>query len=119
MVRQNYSRSTQAVGKFIRMSPIKVQRVLRQISGCSYEEALILLKFLPYRACQPISKVLKSAAFNAINNEKITKENLVISQATVGRGPILKRARPRAKGRIFQVLKYTSHIRIILKNVNS
>ena len=48
------------------MSPIKIQRVLRQISDCTYEEALILLKFLPYRACQPVSKVLKSAAANAI-----------------------------------------------------
>lgn len=111
---KNNSRSNQAVGKFIRMSPIKIQRVLRQITGCSYEEALILLKFLPYRACQPISKVLKSAAANATNNANIQKENLIISQAIVGRGPTLKRARPRAKGRIFQILKYTSHIRIIL-----
>jgi len=113
------SRSNQAVAKFIRMSPTKIQRVLQQISGCSYEEALILLKFLPYRACQPVSKVLKSAAANAMNNAKIPKENLVVSQAIVGRGPILKRGRPRAKGRIFQILKYTSHIRIILKDRTS
>ena len=119
MVIKNNSRSMQAVGKFIRMSPIKIQRVLRQISGCSYEEALILLKFLPYRACQPVSKVLKSAAANAINNANISKENLVVSQAIVGRGPILKRARPRAKGRIFQIQKYTSHIRITLKDKTS
>ena len=116
MIKTNNSRSNQAVAKFIRMSPIKIQRVLRQISGCSYEEALILLKFLPYRACQPVSKVLKSAAANAMNNAKIPKENLIISQAVVGRGPTLKRIRPRAKGRIFQILKYTSHIRIILKD---
>lgn len=119
MITTKNSRSNQAVGKFIRMSPIKIQRVLRQISGCTYEEALILLKFLPYRACQPVSKVLKSAAANAINNAKISKENLIVSQAIVGRGPILKRARPRAKGRIFQILKYTSHIRIILKDKTS
>jgi len=115
MTMTNNYRSSQAVSKFIRMSPIKIQRVLRQITGCSYEEALILLKFLPYRACQPVSKVLKSAAANAMNNAKISKENLIVAQAIVGRGPILKRARPRAKGRIFTILKYTSHIRIILK----
>ena len=119
MVTTKTSRSNQAVGRFIRMSPTKIQRVLRQISGCSYEEALILLKFLPYRACQPVSKVLKSAASNAINNAKIAKENLIVEQAIVGRGPILKRSRPRAKGRIFQILKYTSHIRIILKDKTS
>jgi large subunit ribosomal protein L22 len=116
MIKTKISHSNQAVGKFIRMSPIKIQRVLRQIAGCSYEEALILLKFLPYRACQPVSKVLKSAASNAINNAQISKENLIVHQAIVGRGPILKRSRPRAKGRIFQILKYTSHIRIILKD---
>lgn len=119
MTTKNNSRSMQAVAKYIRMSPIKIQRVLQQISGCSYEEALILLKFLPYRACQPVSKVLRSAAANAMNNAKVPKENLIVSQAIVGRGQILKRGRPRAKGRIFQILKYTSHIRIILRDKTS
>ena len=54
-----------AVSKYIRMSPSKVRRVLRQIQGKSYKDALILLEFMPYASCEPIIKVLRSAAANA------------------------------------------------------
>ena len=49
-----------AVSKYIRMSPSKVRRVLRQIQGKSYKDALILLEFMPYASCEPIIKVLRS-----------------------------------------------------------
>ena len=57
-----------AVSKYIRMSPTKVRRVLRQIQGKNYSEALLLLEFMPYVSCDPIIKVLRSAAANAKNN---------------------------------------------------
>ena len=57
-----------ATAKYVRMSPRKVRRVLDQIRGRSYREALIILEFMPYRACEPILKVLRSAAANAENN---------------------------------------------------
>jgi large subunit ribosomal protein L22 len=56
---------TMAVARYVRMGPNKVRRVLRQITGKSYSEALLLLEFLPYKSCDPIIKVLRSAVANA------------------------------------------------------
>lgn len=108
-----------AEARFIRMSPLKVQRVLKQIKGCTYEEALILLRFLPYRACQPVSKVLKSAAANALNNFSVPRSYLRVEKAFVEKGPILKRFRPRAKGRLFPIQKRTSNIFIVVSSTFS
>jgi large subunit ribosomal protein L22 len=105
-----------AKGRMIRMSPLKVRRVLNQIQGCSYEEALVLLRFLPYRACHPVAKVLKSAAANALNNYSIPRSYLEIDKAFVEKGPTLKRIRPRAKGRTYPIKKRTSHICIIVRS---
>ena len=57
-----------AISKYVRMSPSKVRRVLRQIQGKTYPEALTLLEFMPYASCAPIIKVLRSATANAKNN---------------------------------------------------
>lgn len=105
-----------AKARMIRMSPLKVRRVLNQIQGCSYEEALVLLRFLPYRACHPVAKVLKSAAANALNNYSIPRSYLEIDKAFVEQGPILKRIRPRAKGRMYPIKKRTSHICIVVRS---
>ena len=75
---QQFPLVANAKARIIRMSPLKVRRVLRQIQGCSYEEALILLRFLPYRACHPVAKVLKSAAANALSNYSIPVNKLKI-----------------------------------------
>ena len=58
-LQQNEAR---AVSKYIRMSPSKIRRVLQQIQGKSYRDALLILEFLPYSSCEPIIKVLRSAA---------------------------------------------------------
>jgi large subunit ribosomal protein L22 len=101
-----------AVAKYIRMSPFKVRRVLDQIRGRSYREALIILEFMPYRACEPILKVLRSAVANAEHNAGYTPAGLVITQAFADQGPVLKRFRPRAQGRAYQIRKPTCHITI-------
>lgn len=101
-----------AVARYIRMSPFKVRRVLDQIRGRSYREALIILEFMPYRACEPVLKVLRSAAANAEHNEGYSRGNLVVSQAFADQGPVLKRFRPRAQGRAYQIRKPTCHITI-------
>ena len=59
------TKEIKAIARYIRMSPFKVRRVLDQIRGRSYREALIILEFMPYRACDPVLKVLRSAAANA------------------------------------------------------
>lgn len=101
-----------ANAKYVRMSPHKVRRVLDQIRGRSYREALIILEFMPYRACEPVLKVLRSAAANAEHNEGVDRASLVVSQAFADQGPTLKRFRPRAQGRAYQIRKPTCHITI-------
>lgn len=101
-----------AIARYIRMSPHKVRRVLDQIRGRSYREALIILEFMPYRACDPVLKVLRSAVANAEHNEGLDPATLVISQAYADEGPRLRRYRPRAQGRAYQIRKPTCHITV-------
>ncbi|MGF1513082.1 MAG: 50S ribosomal protein L22 [Elainellaceae cyanobacterium] len=106
------SNDVKATARYIRMSPHKARRVLDQIRGRSYREALIVLEFMPYRACDPILKVLRSAVANAEHNEGLDPRTLVVSQAYADQGAVLKRYRPRAQGRAFQIRKPTCHITI-------
>lgn len=101
-----------AIGRYIRMSPRKVRRVLNQIRGKSYKEALMLLEFMPYRACGPVWQVIYSAAANAEHNLNLKKENLIISEAFADQGPVFRRFRPRAQGQGFGIRKPTCHIAI-------
>ena len=70
-----------AIAKYIRMAPNKVRRVLNQIRGKSYKEALMILEFMPYSACKPVLQVLQSAAANAENNNGLKKLDLEVSEA--------------------------------------
>ena len=112
MVEIDSSNQVKSVARYIRMSPHKVRRVLDQIRGLSYREALIILEFMPYRACEPILKVLRSAVANAEHNEGLDPASLIVSTAFADAGPVLKRYRPRAQGRAFQIRKPTCHITV-------
>lgn len=101
-----------AIARYIRMSPSKVRRVLDQIRGRQYREALIILEFMPYKACDPILKVLRSAVANAEHNSGLDPTTLVVSKAFADGGPTLKRYRPRAQGRAYQIRKPTCHITV-------
>jgi large subunit ribosomal protein L22 len=101
-----------AIARYIRMSPYKVRRVLDQIRGRSYREALIILEFMPYRACEPVLKLLRSAAANAEHNAGMDRSSLIVSSAFADQGPVLKRFRPRAQGRAYQIRKPTCHITV-------
>ena len=90
--------TSRAVAKYIRISPTKVRRVLDQIRGRSYEEALMILEFLPYKASGPIWQVLNSAAANAENNLNLKKQSLRVKTVFADQGPTLRRMRPRAQG---------------------
>lgn len=103
-----------AVSKYIRMSPSKIRRVLREIQGKTYKEALTLLEFMPYASCEPVIKVLRSAAANARNNLEFDETSLRVKSAFANQGPTMKRFRPRAQGRAYKILKATSHITIIV-----
>lgn len=99
-----------AIARYIRMSPTKVRRVLDQIRGQSYRDALILLEFMPYRACEPILTLLRSAVANAEHNAGLDPQTLFISKAFADQGPTIKRFRPRAQGRAYKIRKPTCHI---------
>ncbi|MGL5079899.1 MAG: 50S ribosomal protein L22 [Microcoleaceae cyanobacterium] len=101
-----------AIARYIRISPDKVRRVLDQIRGQSYRDALIMLEFMPYRACEPILKVLRSAVANAEHNEGLDPATLMVSTAYADQGPSLKRFQPRAQGRAYPIRKPTCHITV-------
>jgi large subunit ribosomal protein L22 len=106
------TQETKAIARFIRMSPNKVRRVLDQIRGRTYQEALIILEFMPYRACDPVLKVLRSAVANAEHNQGLERSSLIVTQAFADQGPALKRYRPRAQGRVYSIHKPTCHITV-------
>ena len=101
--------TAQAHGRFIRGSVSKVRRVLDQLRGRTYRDALIMLEFMPYRSTGPITKVLRSAVANAEHNLGMDPSTLVITSATADMGPSMKRYRPRAQGRAYAIKKQTCH----------
>ena len=99
----------------LRGSPNKVRRVLDAIRGMSYEEALMALEFMPYRACDDVLQVLYSAAANAKHNYGMNKSKLYISRCWANEGMLLKRPKPRARGRSNVIKKPGNHITIYVK----
>jgi large subunit ribosomal protein L22 len=85
---------------------------LDQIRGRSYEEALMILEYMPYKACEPVIKTLLSAAANAKHNLGMKKKDLIVSECFADEGPVLKRVRARAQGRANAILKPTVHITV-------
>jgi large subunit ribosomal protein L22 len=106
-----------ATSKYIRISPTKLDRILSKIRGKTYKQALQTLNFLPQKAGAIIWQTLYSAVSNGIHNLNFEKDNLVISEAYSNAGPILKRMRPRARGRSFAIQKRISHLTIKVKQI--
>jgi large subunit ribosomal protein L22 len=99
----------------VHMSPYKVRRVLDVIRGKSYEECLIMLEFMPYRACEPVLNALFSAASNAKNNLGLNKAKLYVSEVYADGAGTMKRFHPRAQGRPFPIRKRTCNITLKMK----
>jgi large subunit ribosomal protein L22 len=96
------------------MSPVKVRRIARLVRGKSVDEAQHILAVSPQRASKVLSKVIKSAAANAENNEQLDRESLYVSEIQINEGPTWKRFLPRARGRADRILKRTSHITVVV-----
>nr|AWI69971.1 ribosomal protein L22 [Macropharynx renteriae] len=107
-----------ALGQHFSMSADKARRVIDQIRGRSYEETLMILELMPYRACYPIFKLVYSAAANASYNMSSNEANLVISKAEVNKGTTIKKFKPRARGRSYPIKKPTCHITIVMKDIS-
>ena len=98
--------------KFARIAPRKVEIVCNMIRGKDAKYALALMENTPKAGCELMIKVLKSAMANAENNFEMDPDNLYVSTTYACPGPILKRGRPRAQGRMYRINKRTSHIYI-------
>lgn len=103
-----------AIAKYVRMSPRKVRLVVDVIRGKSVRDAEDILRFLPRAASEPVAKVLNSAKHNALHNDDMLEDRLVITAAYVDAGPTLKRLIPRARGSANILKKRTSHITIVV-----
>nr|ARC99940.1 ribosomal protein L22 [Luetkea pectinata] len=107
-----------ALGQHICMSAPKARRVIDQIRGRSYEETLMILELMPYRACYDILKLVYSAAANANHNKGFNETSLIISKAEVNEGTTVKKLKPRARGRSYPIKRSTCHITIVLKDIS-
>nr|YP_010287001.1 ribosomal protein L22 [Limnobium laevigatum]UKT61061.1 ribosomal protein L22 [Limnobium laevigatum] len=120
MIKKNSNKSgtgVKVLAQHIHMSVFKARRVIEQIRGRSYEETLMILEFMPYRASYPILKLVYSAAANARHNMGLNEADLIITKAEVNGGPIMKRVRPQARGRSSPIKRPTCHITIVLEDI--
>jgi large subunit ribosomal protein L22 len=103
-----------ATGKMIRVAPRKVRLVLDEIRGRKIDDALTILQFSGIPVARDVTKVLKSATANAENNLDMTRSDLRIVRCYADPGPMLKRFKPRSRGRVSPILRRTSHITVIV-----
>ncbi len=106
--------SVKAVNKNVRSSARKIALVLDHIRGKKADIALRDLDFTRKKIALDVSKTVKSAIANAENNHQFDIDNLFVKEAYVGKSLVMKRFRPRAKGRASPILKKFSRITIIL-----
>ena len=102
---------------YVRIAPRKVSVVLDLIRNKPADLAMAILQHTPKAACEPLQKLLKSAMANAENNHNMDVSKLYVASCSVSQGPTLKRIRPRAQGRAFRINKKTSHITLVLKEM--
>lgn len=105
-----------AIARRIRMSPQKVRLVVDQIRGKDVAAALDILAYSNKAAATPVRKVLESAIANAEHNEGADVDELKVSRVFVDEGMILKRIKPRAKGRADRIFKRTCHITVAVSD---
>ena len=103
-----------AINKNLRSSPRKVNLVLKSIRGKKADVALRDLSFSRRRIASDVKKTVQAAIANAENNYQYDIDNLYIQEAYVGKSIVLKRFRPRAKGRAAPIKKPFSNLTIIL-----
>jgi len=106
-----------AVLKYARISPRKVKIVLDLIRNKPVGVAMGILQNTPKSASEYLTKLLASAIANAENNHNMDKDKLYVAECFATQGPTLKRIRPRAQGRAFKILKKTSHVTLVLKEM--
>ena len=104
-----------AIAKSVRISPIKARLVVDLIRGKNAHEAQIILENYNNKAARLIKKVLDSAIANAVNNNGMKKENLIVSEARVDMAPTMKRIMFDSRGHVGRKDKRCSHIVVAVK----
>ena len=107
----------QAVGRMLRVSPQKLNLVAQLIRGKKVETALADLTFSRKRIAGDVKKVLQSAIANAENNHDLDVDDLVVSEAYVGKNLVMKCWHARARGRVGRIEKPFSQITIVVRQV--
>ncbi len=103
-----------AIAKNTGLPPRKMRLLVNLVRGKKVEEALALLKFVRTPKARVVAKVIKSAAANGENNFQMSPSDLRIIRIYVDDAPMMKRFRPRARGRANQILKRSSHITVVV-----
>tara|TARA_X000001036_G_scaffold370085_1_gene356429 strand:- start:153 stop:524 length:372 start_codon:yes stop_codon:yes gene_type:complete len=112
---QKNSNLVKAVNKNVRSSPRKIALVLDFIKGKKADVAIKNLEFTRKKIAHDVTKTVKSAIANAENNHQLDIDNLFVKEAYVGKSLVMKRFRPRAKGRASPIKKPFSRITIVLE----
>nr|YP_010760533.1 ribosomal protein L22 [Cuscuta polyanthemos]WEY30487.1 ribosomal protein L22 [Cuscuta polyanthemos] len=107
-----------AFRQHISISADKARRIIDQIRGCSYEETVMILELLPYRAAYPIFKMVYSAASNASYVFGSNKGNLFLIKAQVNQRTGIKKLKPQARGRSYPIKRATCDIIIVLTDLS-
>ena len=117
---QKNKKIVKAINRNIRSSPRKINILLKNIRGKKVDVAIRDLSFARQRIAFDIKKTIQSAIANAENNNQYDIDNLLIKEAYVGKSIVLKRFRPRAKGRASAIKKPYANLTIILsENINN
>jgi large subunit ribosomal protein L22 len=103
-----------AMSKHLRTSPQKLNLLAQLIRGKDCEKALAELDFSKRRIANDVRKLLESAIANAENNHQLDVDRLYVKEATVGKSIVMKRWRPRARGRVGPIRKFFSHMRVVV-----
>ncbi|CUH77407.1 hypothetical protein TRM7557_01356 [Tritonibacter multivorans] len=103
--------------RMLRTSPQKLNLVAQMIRGKKVEKALTDLTFSNKRIAQDVKKCLQSAIANAENNHNLDVDSLIVAEAWVGKNMVMKRGRPRARGRFGKILKPFSELTITVRQV--
>ena len=96
----------------IKMTARKLRRVINEVRGKAVNDALDMLRFMPYFAARVVEKNLKAAAANAFEQAGVKSDVLKVSEIFADESVTYKRGKPRAQGRIYRRLKRTSHLTI-------
>ncbi len=104
-----------AVARNLRVSPQKLNLVAESIRGKSAEAALSELTFSKRRIAGDVKKTLQSAIANAENNHQLDVDRLFVAEATVGKAIVMKRFRPRARGRAGRIVKPFSNLTVVVR----